>query len=58
MLTEKDLLKHFILQDEDESPEIPLDDPDDAELSGEIGEGEEDEDDDDADAEDSWAKEE
>lgn len=51
MQTEKELLWRFILQDEDESPEIPLDDPDDAELSGQ-------EDDDDDDDEDDWAKEE
>tara|TARA_Y100000310_G_C20563290_1_gene754166 strand:+ start:142 stop:309 length:168 start_codon:yes stop_codon:yes gene_type:complete len=54
MLTEKDLLKQFILQYEDESPEIPLDDPDDAELSGEAGDDDEDEDDED---EDDWAQE-
>ena len=53
MLTEKDLLRHFILQDEDESLEILLDNPDDAELSGE-----DDDDDDDDNVEDSWGKEE
>ena len=51
MLTKKDILGIFLLYDEDESPEIPFDDPDDAEVS-------EQEDDDDEDDDDDWTKDE
>ena len=50
MLTEKDILGIFRLYDEDESPEIPFDDPDDAELS--------EQEDDDEDDDDDWTKDE
>lgn len=54
MWTEKDLLSHFILQEEGEGLEIPSDDPDDAELSGE---GDDNNDDEDEDEDDDWEKE-
>lgn len=47
MVTEKDILGTFLLQNEDESPEIPFEDPDDTELLEQ-----EDDDDDDDDNED------
>ena len=50
MLTEKDILGIFLLYDEDESPEIPFDDPDDTELS--------EQEDDDEDDDDDWTKDE
>ncbi|MDP2641189.1 MAG: hypothetical protein Q8P39_01445 [Candidatus Yanofskybacteria bacterium] len=51
MLTDKELLLRSFLEDEDESPEIPLGDPDDAEL---LEDEEDDKDKDDDDTEDAW----
>ena len=49
MVTEKDILGTFLLYNEDESPEIPFDDPNDTELSGQEDEDDDDENDDEKD---------